>query len=564
MYFKLSLHGFFKFVLCAVVFAISSFNAAATPKYNATIVIDSNDLKKKVNRNLFGISLAKLHRQQWRPPVDLTSRDLRLLLEELSPTFITLDNTQLGLPFYIDSVGNKSTRLSTQESFERMNIPRKGVAKQLFAKIENDKYYNRGQPPHKNYDDLLQYFQSLEPTPGFALRIPVFFTDVQGIFRALKHKLDPESGVALVRYLTDPVDSEYGKLRAKNGRKAPYDIQYIVLGNELWANNMWEDLAIKDIANQIKRFSDGIRAVNPNIKLGINLLDDSYPHKFLKPSVKTQHKKLMNYNQTLFARIKHSIDFVTFHVYGGLGTEDLNKPLNTTQWQYVLSQSFFKSRYNVPRKHASFVHDSDSKIAIAIDEYSGPTSTLGGAIYNADYIIHMLENDYEYATGWSLGIMEPDNHFGIIGVEKKSGKENYYRKPGFFALKLFTQHMKGSLVNYEVDSPKYNTSKITWERYFDWPAENDIPSLSMVASRQGEKIYAIIVNRNINEDIKTRIHLKGEGDGKFAKLFILSGDALNSTRVEVTEKNLTIDKKFLDIVFQRHSVTAIEITLTHH
>jgi len=561
------LRGFVRFfwlVLFASVFVVFASNAETRSEYNATIIIDSNDLKKAVNRNLFGISLAKLYRQQWRSPVDLTNPDLKLLLEELSPTFITLDNTQLGLPFYIDSTGKKSGRLSTQESLERMNIPQKGVAKQLLEKVARNKYYNRGQPPHKNYDDLLQYFQSLGSSPGFAVRIPVFFTDVQGVFRSLSYKLDPRSGTDLVRYFNDPADSKFGKSREKNGHKAPYNIQYVVLGNELWANNMWEGLTIKDIADQIKSFSNGIRAADPNIKLGINLLDDSYPHKFFKPDMEKKYKKLMDYNQAILEKIRDDIDFVTFHVYGGLATEDLNKPVKYTQWQYILSQSFFKTRYNVPQKLYSFVNNDDSKISIAIDEYSGPTSTLGGAVYNADYIVHMLKNNYEYATGWSLGIMEPDNHFGIIGVDKKSGRDSYYRKPGFFALKLFTRHMKGRLVGYSIDSPEYSTKKIKWERYFDWPAETNIPSLSMVASKQGEKIYAIIVNRNIRKDIKTRIILKGESSGGNARLFVLSGDSPDSTQVNIVEKDLDIDGKSISVVFSRHSVTAIEITPDRH
>jgi len=551
-------------VSCISVFIIYASSSEATSGYDATIIINTNDFKKKVNRNLFGIALAKLHRQQWRPPVDLTNPNLKQLLEELSPTFITLDNTQLGLPFYIDSTGKQSERLSTQETLVRMNISRKGVAEELLGEIAKSEFYNKGQPPHKNYDDILQYFKSLKSAPEFAIRIPVFFTDVQGTFRSLDHKLAPETGVELIRYFNDPPDSKFGKLRAKNGQKAPYNIHYIVLGNELWANNMWEGLEIGDIADQIKSFSDEIKAIYPNIKLGVNFLDDVYPHRFFKPGVEKQHKKLINYNQALLAKIKDNIDFITFHVYGGLGAEDLNKPFSPVQWQYILSQNFLRSRYNLPEKYASFTKNSNPELLIAIDEYSGPTSTLGGAVYNADYLIHLLDNNYEYATGWSLGIMEPDNHFGIIGVRKTLGGNRYYRKPGFFALKLFTHYMKGRLTGYSIDSPGFSTNEIKWERYFNWPAEADIPSLSMVASRQGEKVYAIIVNRNIDKDIKTRIELEGAEKGWSARLFILSGSSLGSTQVEIVEKDLAVNNRLLNVVFNRHSVTAIEINLAHH
>ncbi len=556
MGFRLIFRGF----ICLCWFTSFTVVCAAPSEFplkpDATIVIKAESSIKEVNRDVFGIALAKLYRQQWRPRVDLQNPSLKALLDELAPTFITLDNTQLGLPFNMESVGEKSQRLSIRDSVERMNIVPQGAAKQLLSVVAHDHHYRHS--PHKNYDDLLQFFRSLENPPDFAIRIPIFFTDVQGVFRSLSHQLDPESGLELIQYLNDdPDESDYGKRREENGYKDPYNVKYIVLGNELWSNYMWEGLPIKDIARQIKVFSDGIRAKYPAIKLGVNLVDDSYPHKYLKPGAEKKYKKLMSYNQSLLAEIKENIDFVTFHVYGGLGTEDLNRPLNRSQWQYILSQSFFKSRYKVAQRHFSVV---GGDYPVAISEYGGPTSTLGGAVYNADYIIYMLENGYEYATGWSLGIMEPDNHFGIIGVDSKSGGERYYRKPNFYTLKLFTHYMKGELVNYTVNSPKYDTPAIKWERYYDWPAETGIPSLSMVASRSEEKIYAIVVNRNIDSDIRSLVEIDGVSSGWTARLFTLSGDAPDTTQVEFVERTQLVKDKSLELIFKKHSVTAIEFT----
>ncbi|VAX11623.1 hypothetical protein MNBD_GAMMA26-21 [hydrothermal vent metagenome] len=551
----------FLWLVFYISFAIGSTSAIAlSSPYDATIVIEGDKSIKKVNRNIFGISLAKLHRQQWRRPVDFNSPKLKMLLEELSPTFISLDNTQLGLPFYFESTGKKPKRLSTLTSLERINLPQTGSAKQLFYAAARDSNYNQGQPPHKNYDDLLQYFGSLGSSPSFAIRIPIFFTDVQGVYRSLSHKLSPASGVDLIRYLNDPTDSPFGKLREKNGHKEPYDVQYIVLGNELWSNYAWENMTIDAIAGQIKIFSKEIKAIYPNIKLGVNLVDDTYPHRFFKPNAKKTYEKLIAYNRLLLDKINSDIDFVTFHAYGALGTEDLNKPLSFTQWQYILSQSFFKSRYGVPRKHTSFVENNNRDISISIDEFSGPTSTLGGAVYNADYIIHMLENNYDYATGWSLGIMEPDNHFGIIGIDSTSGSESFYRKPNFFTLKLFTHHMKGDMVSYSINSPTYSTKAIAWENYYNWPAEIDIPSLSMVSSRLGDKFYVIIVNKNIALDINTNIVFNGVSIGGNVMLSILSGDSPNSTQVDMIERSQTVEGNSLDLVVKRHSVVAIEFT----
>jgi alpha-L-arabinofuranosidase len=116
------------------------------------------------------------------------------------------------------------------------------------------------------------------------------------------------------------------------------------------------------------------------------------------------------------------------------------------------------------------------------------------------------------------------------------------------------------MVSYNIDSPTYSTKAIAWEKYYDWPEEKDIPSLSIVSSRQDNRIYAIIVNRNIEQDINVKIVVNGIGVVENVKLSILTGNSLDSTQVEMIERSQTIESNSLDLVLKRHSVVAIEFS----
>ncbi len=541
---------------------------------NSVVVLDTGtainvytaNIIKPVNKRIFGTNFPSLGREQWRIPEDINSEELKNLLHEVFPAMITIANAQFGFPFFVESTGNILKRMGTVEMLLKIGPEDDEEGKIILSKLMDDPFYNKNQPPNKNYDDLLQFIENYNPNSEISLRIPIIFIAQSGEFKKIKINLDAKTGADLVHYLNDDVTTEPGKLRAENGHPEPYEVKNFVLGNEFWANVQFNDLEIEQITSQIIAFSKAMKEADPEIRIGINLVDDSYPHEFFKENTTTDYKDLMEYNNMVLERVNEYIDFVTFHHYGNRVSDGDIIELNVDEWRYSLAQSYFEEKYDVANKHREIVEKyciSD----IGIAEFSGPLGTLGGAIYNAGYIVYLLENDYYYATNHASGLFEPHTYFGLIKVSEQNDTP-YIKNPNFYALKMFTNYFGDVLVETEVTgSPTFETTALSCKDYYNWPAEQDIPGLKVIASTEGNKVYLMVINRDLGYDIKANILLDKQSISN-AKVYILNGPSINATNISDPE-NVNIKTTIIenasasfDYIFEKHSVTVIEYEIS--
>lgn len=531
----------------------------------ATINVNAAKIVKPVNRKLFGTSMERISRAQWVRPPDLSDPKLKSVLNELRPTMVSLDNTQLGLPFYPENTGNSSGRIGIVKTLERIGIENDEAGKKLYNKIKSDSYFNRNQPQQHNYDDILQLLDTLDVKPEISIRIPVMFTDQSDKLVNLKLNLAPETGADLVHYLNDKETTALGKLRAQNGHPKPYNIKYFILGNEFWSNHDRAGLSIEQIVSQYIGFSKVLKQADPTAKVGINLVNDAYPHEFFKPGMAAKYSKRLNYNDNILSKVGKYLDLVTFHVYGGMGEQDLSSSLNEDQWKFVLAQGHLYEKYGMAGRHRAIAEKYVEKPLISIDEYSGPLVSLGGALYNADYIAYLMSNDYDFAANWHLGLMEPDTKFGLIKVMEDKGGTSYIKRPNFYALKMFTNYFGDSLIASTSTSPTFTAKGTSWAGYFNWPAENDIPAIKTVASVRGKDLYLLIINRDLKRDIKTKITINGFDPDPKAQVYVLNASDLNDTNetvgdnVVIRQSSFTGAASAFEFLVEKHSVTVLKL-----
>jgi alpha-L-arabinofuranosidase len=557
------------FIICSIILAVIDCTALAelpdnSKQKTAEIAIDANKSIGVVNKDIFGGSLPRLSREQWMVALDTRNTNLLNVLNELKPPVITIDNTQLGMPFYPESTGLPPKRIGVISMLQKMNVRENELGRRLFDVVVNSPSYRTNQPPQTNYDDILGLFERLELRPKIAIRVPIIFSDVQKEWEKLRINIDPSTGANLVHYLNDPPTTEFGRLRASNGHSEPYTVKRFVLGNEFWSayNNKYID--IPQIAAQVTAFAKAMKAADASIELGINLVNDSFPHKFIKGNA--SDSRLLKYNDLILERVNQDIDFVTYHVYGGLGAAS-SSPLNKDQWKHVLAQNYFKEKYNSAEMHGIIAHKFNSNLSIAVDEYNGPPMSLGGALYNAEFIMYMLENNYAYAGQWSLGMTEPENEFGIVRMTEAAGSEKIIKRPNFYVLKLFTNYWGDKLLESKVTSPGFDVKPISWFEYYDWPEELNVPSLKVLSSRKVDKLYIMVVNRNLDSDIIANININNFNPGLGAMSYTIIGPSIDSTN-EDNSDNVRMVSNSIDIpsgsfkhVFSKHSVSLIMIPL---
>ena len=64
-----------------------------------------------------------------------------------------------------------------------------------------------------------------------------------------------------VQYCNGPADSEWGKIRAKNGHPEPYDVKYWEIDNETWG------MGAEDYVEAVNRFAPALKEVDPSIEI---------------------------------------------------------------------------------------------------------------------------------------------------------------------------------------------------------------------------------------------------------------------------------------------------------
>lgn len=401
----------------------------------------------------------------------------------------------------------------------------------------------------------------------------MLLTDVQGPWLKLKLSLDPQTGADLVHYLNDETGTALGSLRAAAGHPRPYGVKRFVLGNELWVNYQSADLSLEQAKRQYVRFARVMKAADPSVKIGIALIDYSYPPEFLRPKVVEQYGKWLTYNQDILGdavdesgaalgRVADVIDFVTFHVYSGVGDNcDKALPLDDRQWRFVMSQAFLKEKNAAAARHRQAA--GNAKLELVVDEYSGPLTSLGGALYDADYLLYLLRNDYAAASNWALVRMMPGQGelFASLLVKTEKGATSYVRRPNFYAQRMLAECLSGSLVRTEVLADTF-TAEALETAYFAWPKQTGVPSLEAVASLDGDRLCLVILNRDVEKTMKTALTLGAFAAGSEAKVRTLWGDSLNTTNdqnseaVQVEESTLS-GEAAAELTLKAHSLTTV-------
>lgn len=132
---------------------------------------------------------------------------------------------------------------------------------------------------------------------------------------------DAESARAYVEYCNGSADTPMGRLRARNGHRAPYRVRYWGIGNEMWGYSyQFGAMKLNQYLVKHNQFAEAMRSVDPTIKLigsgamadtmtgsgeSLNLGDSLIP-KPLGPA---------DWTGGLFLRSLDNMDLVSEHFY---------------------------------------------------------------------------------------------------------------------------------------------------------------------------------------------------------------------------------------------------------
>jgi alpha-L-arabinofuranosidase len=127
---------------------------------------------------------------------------------------------------------------------------------------------------------------------------------------------------------------------------------------------------------------------------------------------------------------------------------------------------------------------------------------------------------------------------------------------------MWTQHFGDVLVGNTVDAPTFDLPE---QQGFLGPVY-DVPYLAVHTSISDDKLYLLVINRHLTDDIVARVHVGGFQPQPAADVYTLNGPSVGATNESGDHEAVVITHtKISDVgtefyyVFPAHSVTAIEV-----
>ncbi|MCX5687426.1 MAG: hypothetical protein NTV71_02095 [Candidatus Omnitrophica bacterium] len=363
----------------------------------------------------------------------------------------------------------------------------------------------------------------------------------------------------LVEYLNAQDDGknsnggiDWAKKRAENGHQLPYNVKYFEIGNEVYHGDhkSIRKISGKDYGLRYLSYYDAMKAVDPSIKIGAVLYDKDW-------------------DRAVSEIIKDKLDFGIIHVYP--------TPKSGKKIEQMDPEEIFKISLAIPVfRHEAVVQDtlsllkrnSGKDIPLAVTEYNSGfvqeepvpyRHCLGTALINAELLRIFMKPEYKIlmANHWNFN----NGYTGMIKSEKdfighgNNHPVNYIKRPNYYVFEMYNKHFGSELIEVDVKSSSYNIEEFS------------APYLSVNASSSEDKkkIFLMVINKNLNNIVKTVIDLRDFDPSMNGKAWVLTGQGIAATNetnpdsVKVVDKEFKINSSVFEFSFKPCSLTAIEI-----
>ncbi|MFH1509295.1 MAG: FG-GAP-like repeat-containing protein [bacterium] len=321
-------------------------------------------------------------------------------------------------------------------------------------------------------------------------------------------------------------------------------IKYWEIGNEHY---IWDDatMTASKYAQTVKQFSSAMKAVDPSIKIGAHVaLDNS----------------VANWERVLFQEANNQIDFVAVHYYPfyGIGGESYH--------QLMASARSFQKNYPTPYGQGMGVVDRLNDIA---RRYGNRTSELEVLVTEFNTGDENLGRSLAYgiATADLLGAMQQEgvtagmfHGISVFGSHWGAFKDNGDPRPSALAVSLVNEHHGNKAIASTVTgSPKYSVGQ-----FRNLPALSKNKYVTSYASRSGDKIYLLIINKHPNTAMQADIGIDHFNSNRQVTIYSLNGPSIYAhnesiTKVQVSESRQSFSGNSIDLRIPAHSVMILEI-----
>jgi alpha-N-arabinofuranosidase len=367
-----------------------------------------------------------------------------------------------------------------------------------------------------------------------------------------------EDAAAWVQYCNGPADSEWGRVRAGNGREKPWKVRYWSLGNEMWGDFQVGHVDPETYAHRAVEFAAAMKASDPSIHL---------------TAVGHVRNVLGRWNELVSEIVHGHVDAMAVHYYNLNPAVLAEEPAVQHKWDAIVAG---------PKSTAAVLRDSTA----VIDAHWGDNP-----VPEISYDEWGIREDLRWAPGWKELYLLRDglNTAGTLQeIQRKSARISMSHQFGFVnrlglidanpnqinetacyqGFKLIATHSEAIALETESEGPTFDTPGLATE-----PPLESVPYLDAMAtlSDDGDRLSISVINRHRHADITASIAISGGGDiAPEATIHELNGAgplARNTygdqaqTWIEDKEILLLVEDNSFEYNFPAHSATVLELQI---
>ncbi len=368
-----------------------------------------------------------------------------------------------------------------------------------------------------------------------------------------------------VEYCNSPNDGsnpnggvEWAALRAQNGHPEPYEVKFWEIGNEICGGQQTGHTDVETYAQDLIAFSRAMKAVDPDILIGA--VGSIAPHwrTFWNHST-------LEWNATLLQIAGEAMDFLVVHChYPGITTIDgidLYRAGMAGADQALIDLQEIRNIIDQEASPDIAIVPGENGFTAGVEEHWELCASLLAGLHLADLLMMLLEHssalNIPFACGWTL-------HSQTFGgdIAHRWSPERRFATPEYYAQRMFREHFGDLLVYNSVECGTFSTEEVV-----KVTAQPDVPALSVSASldSSGTKLYLMVVNRLIEEDVAASIQITEFEPQSQAHLWTLNGADITANNesqpdaVKIAAAMLPGVSDSFEVTFPAHSLTAMEL-----
>jgi alpha-N-arabinofuranosidase len=398
-----------------------------------------------------------------------------------------------------------------------------------------------------------------------------------------------EEAAALVEYANGAVNTRYGRMRAAHGNPKPYGIKTWNVGNEEY----FPFLGATDgsvYAKTFEAYARAMRAVDPSLELvACGLMVE--PPKEILQHIPPDHpaRKILRFqfdwNEGLLPVAGRDITYYSIHDYAPEGVKGLNAQ-DQNRAAMVKAENLSAKVDHLFEMMEKYV-PGGRHIPIALDEWAvnlphdappeaspqppagmkkpseppiGFDGTLreavaGAAVYN---LMQRRAKDFALANRTILYAFKA----GMIAI----GRDQVVETPVALSAELYSTYDRCAALKVETAAPTFDVAPNG--DYAGAQGANLIDASARLGS-DGMTLEVFLVNRDLDQDIRTTLRLSGRQGNGPVEIATLNGSSLTDgnsfeqpDRVKIEHSSGTVREGQLELVLLPHSLCKLTLRLT--